>query len=87
MAVHGFDQHAHALRWGELADAVTQVENLGGARGGLVGVRLTKRFQHASGFGRNRIRRGKQGIGVKVALQGFAWATYLAAYLDRKSVV
>ena len=51
MVVHRLNQHAHALGWGELADAVSQVENLGGAGGACVRVGLAKGVEHAARFG------------------------------------
>ena len=64
MVVHRLDQHAHAFWRGELADAVTEVEDLGRAGGGGVGVWLAKGVQHATCFGGDGIRWGKQGVGV-----------------------
>ena len=64
MAVDGFHQYAHALRRGVLADAVAQIEDLGGARSGFVCVGFAKGVQHAPGFGGDGIWGGKQGVVV-----------------------
>ena len=49
---------------------MSEVEDLCGTRGAGVCVGLAKCIEHAARFSRQCIRRGKQGIGVEVALQG-----------------
>ena len=76
MGVHGLYQGLHMFRWGVLADAMAEVEDVRGAGGGLVGVGFAKRIKDPACFSSQGIRWRKQGIGVEVALQR-----------DRKSVV
>ena len=76
VVVHRLHQHAHALRRCELADAVAQIEDLGGARRGGVGMWFAKSVQHAANFSGNGIGGGKQRVGVQVALQGLARAAH-----------
>jgi hypothetical protein len=81
MRVHGIHQRSHMLGRGELADAVTQVEDVRRARGGCVRVRLAKAVQHAGHFSLNLRRLGKQHMGVYIALQGLARPAHCAAQL------
>ncbi len=85
MRVHCVHQHSHALRRRELADAVAQIEDVRGACGGRIGVRLAKRVQHPPCLLRHSFWRRKQGIGVEVALQRFALTPHLAAHFSARS--
>ncbi|MEY4363875.1 MAG: hypothetical protein RLZZ24_1227, partial [Pseudomonadota bacterium] len=62
--MHCFDQRRHMLGRGELADAMPQIEDVGGAGGGGIEVRRAKRIEHATRFGGDRFGRGKQGVGI-----------------------
>ena len=75
----GFNQSCHMLGGRVLMDAMPQIENMGGARLGGVGVRFAKAVQNPNHFIFDALRRCKQHIGVDVALQCFAWAAHLAA--------
>ena len=65
--MHRFHQHGHVLGRGVLADAVAQVEDVGGAGGGAVGVWLAKAIQHGVHLGDDLCGRRKQHVGVDVA--------------------
>ena len=69
MCVHSVHQRSHMLGRGELADAVTQVEDVCGACGGCIRVRFAKAVQHAGHFSFNLRRLSKQHIRVYIALQ------------------
>ena len=66
--VHRFHQGRDMFRRGELADAMAQIEDVRGACGGCIGVRLAKTVQHPNHFLLNLRRRRKQHIGIDVAL-------------------
>ena len=70
MGMHLVHQMRHMLGRRELADAVAQVEDVADAARGRIQVGRAKGIQHAAHLGADRIGRGKQHIGVDVALQG-----------------
>ena len=80
MAVHRLDQRRYMLGRGVLADAVAQVEDVRGACGVAVGVRLAKAVEHPVYLGRDLRGWCKQDVRVDVALQCFARAADLAAH-------
>ena len=79
MAVNRIDQGADMFRWRELADAVTQVENVGRAAGRGVGMGFAEAVQHTVHLGGDVLGRRKQNVGVDIALQGLARTACLAA--------
>ena len=73
-------QGAHMLGRRELADAVTEVEDVGWASGAGVRMGLAKAVQHAVHLGCDLRGWRKQDVGVNVALQRFARAADLATH-------
>ena len=64
----------------KLADAMAQVKNVCGACAVGVGMVFAKTVQDSNHFFLNLSRRGKQDIGIDVALNGFAGAIHGAAH-------
>ena len=67
-SVHRVYQHCYIFRRRVLADAVTQVENMGGTRARGVGMRGTKAVQDLGDLGLDGSRWCKQHIRVDIAL-------------------
>ena len=76
MPVNGMNQGVHRLGRCELADAMSQIENVSGSCGVGVHVGRAKTLEYSNGLAFNFCLWRKKHIGIQVALQGFACTTH-----------